>query len=418
MSHMAGKEAYKSLEERINRFPQGAPPSETLYKILSILFTEKEARLVAQLPIRPFTAKTAARTWKMSEKEAETILETLTSKAVLFDIEYEKVKRYCLPPPMIGFFEFSLMRTRGDIDMKVLSELYYQYLNVEEDFIKDLFLGTETKFGKVFVNEPVLARQNELEIMDYDRATNVIKNAQNITLSLCFCRHKKHHLGQDCYAPMETCMTFGNAAASLARRGYGREIEASEALEVLDMCYEYNLVQCGENVRDGSLFLCNCCGCCCEGMEAVKKFGYLNPIETTPFLPSVLDDPCVGCGKCEKVCPIEAIKVNKDTRKAEVNEEICLGCGVCARNCPRKAIILKKRDKEIITPANSTHRIVLQAIEKGQLQNLIFDNKALTSHRALAAVLSAILKLPPIKKAMASKQMKSVYLDKLISKWG
>ena len=30
MSHIVGKSAYKSLEERLNRFPQGAPPSETL----------------------------------------------------------------------------------------------------------------------------------------------------------------------------------------------------------------------------------------------------------------------------------------------------------------------------------------------------------------------------------------------------
>ena len=56
------------------------------------------------------------------------------------------------------------------------------------------------------------------------------------------------------------------------------------------------------------------------------------------------------------------------------------------------------------------------AIEKGQLQELIFDNKAFASHRAMAAVLSVILKLPPIKQAMAIKQMKSVYLEKLISR--
>jgi hypothetical protein len=43
MSHIVGKSAYQSLEDRINRFPQGAPPSETLYKILKILFSEKEA---------------------------------------------------------------------------------------------------------------------------------------------------------------------------------------------------------------------------------------------------------------------------------------------------------------------------------------------------------------------------------------
>ena len=49
MSHIVGKSAYKSLEERLNRFPQGAPASETLYKILETLFDEKEAELVAQL---------------------------------------------------------------------------------------------------------------------------------------------------------------------------------------------------------------------------------------------------------------------------------------------------------------------------------------------------------------------------------
>jgi hypothetical protein len=34
----------------------------------------------------------------------------------------------------------------------------------------------------------------------------------------------------------------------------------------------------------------------------------------------------------------------------------------------------------------------------------------------MAAILSTILKLPPIKQAMASKQLKSVYLDRLLSK--
>ena len=45
-----------------------------------------------------------------------------------------------MPPPMAGFIEFALMRTRGDIDQKYLSELYYQYMNVEEDFVKRFIL--------------------------------------------------------------------------------------------------------------------------------------------------------------------------------------------------------------------------------------------------------------------------------------
>ena len=54
------------------------------------------------------------------------------------------------------------------------------------------------------------------------------------------------------------------------------------------------------------------------------------------------------------------------------------------------------------------------AIERGKLQNLIFDNQAQWNHRAMAAILGAILKLPPVKQIMASRQMKSIYLDRLL----
>jgi hypothetical protein len=57
------------------------------------------------------------------------------------------------------------------------------------------------------------------------------------------------------------------------------------------------------------------------------------------------------------------------------------------------------------------------AIERGKLQELIFDNNTLSSHRAMAAILGVILKLPPIKKALASAQMKSRYLDTMIKQF-
>jgi hypothetical protein len=58
----------------------------------------------------------------------------------------------------------------------------------------------------------------------------------------------------------------------------------------------------------------------------------------------------------------------------------------------------------------------MMAIERGDLQNLIFDNRVLWNHRALAAVLGAVLRLPPIKRALASKQVKSHYLETLITR--
>ena len=45
---------------------------------------------------------------------------------------------------------------------------------------------------------------------------------------------------------------------------------------------------------------------------------------------------------------------------------------------------------------------------------ILFDNRVLMSHRALAAVLGVILKLPPLKQALASQQVKSRYLEALI----
>lgn len=421
MGHLTTRDAYRNLSDRINWFTQGAPASETLYKILQVLYTEKEAKWVALLPVRPFTVAKAARVWGTTEGKAEKLLDHLCEKALLVDSWHNGVRKFVMPPPMAGFIEFALMRTRGDIDQKYLGELYYQYMNVEEDFIKDLFFATETKLGRVYVQEPVLTNDKANHILDYEKATHIVEEAEYIGLGLCYCRHKMYHAGHPCEinAPWDVCLTFDNVARSLAEHGqYARLISKEEALDALERSYASNLVQIGENVREHPAFICNCCGCCCEALQAARKFSPMQPVATTSYIPEISEEICKGCGKCAKVCPILAISMEEGEngrKKAVVDRDICLGCGVCARNCSVKAIELKRRKEQIITPVNSTHRFVLQAIEKGTLQNLIFDNQAFASHRAMAAVFGAILELSPVKQALASKQLKSVYLDKLLS---
>ena len=123
MAHLSSRRAYRDLVDRLNRFPQGAPPSERLFRILAMLFSEREAELVAQLPIRPFTAERAARRWRMPISKARKVLDELASRAVLVDIRSEEGTSYVLPPPMAGFFEFSMMRVREDLDQELLAEL-------------------------------------------------------------------------------------------------------------------------------------------------------------------------------------------------------------------------------------------------------------------------------------------------------
>lgn len=424
MAHHTIKSSYSKLSDRLNRFPQGAPPSELLFSILGMLFSEREAELVSCLPIKPFTVEKASRIWKMDLVNAQKTLDELAGRAILVDIEQNGKTVYVLPPPMAGFFEFSMMRVRDDIDQKVLSELFYEYMNVEQDFIRELFTQGETQLGRTFIHEPALSAQNALHVLDYERATHIIETATHRGIGICYCRHKMEHVGRACTAPQEICMTFNNTAASLIRHGYARQVDVKECLDLLQVAYEHNLVQFGENVRNRVNFICNCCGCCCEAMIAARRFAFLNPVHTTNFIPQIDEAKCNGCGRCVAVCPVEAMTLvsandpNKPKmKKAKLNNDLCLGCGVCVRNCRVDAIHLESRLERVITPLDGAHKAIMMAIERGKLQNLIFDNHVLQSHRALAAVLGVILRLSPIKQVLASQQVKSRYLEALISRY-
>ena len=408
---------YSRLIERLNRFPQGAPASKLLFDILKILMTEKEAGLMAQLPIKPFNVKQAAETWKMSEADAQKVLDELADRAILVDMEQKDEQVYAVPPPMAGFFEFSLMRVRQDLDQKTLSELFYQYITVEEDFMRDLVANGDIQLGRIFVQEPQIPDEYALHVLDYERATNVIDTASHIGISMCYCRHKAQHMGHACGAPMDICMTFNSTAATLIKHGHARQVDAAECRDLLATAYDCNLVQFGENVQRRVNFICNCCGCCCEALGAIRRFGVAQTI-CSNFITHVAEATCVGCGKCAKICPVGAIEMTggEGRKKARVIPEKCIGCGVCVRNCPTKSLILEPRPNRLITPLDTTHRIVAMATERGKLQELIFDNQVLYSHRLLAGVLGAILKLPGLKRSLAQAQLKSRYLEAMITK--
>ena len=51
-------------------------------------------------------------------------------------------------------------------------------------------------------------------------------------------------------------------------------------------------------------------------------------------------EQCTGCGQCVEICPVTAIKIEKE--KAVINKSECVDCGNCVDECPNGAIMLPK----------------------------------------------------------------------------
>lgn len=55
---------------------------------------------------------------------------------------------------------------------------------------------------------------------------------------------------------------------------------------------------------------------------------------------------CIGCSRCMKICPTEAIRITGG--KASIQEERCIDCGKCHKACPVDAIYIKQDDFKMV----------------------------------------------------------------------
>jgi len=422
MGHIASKDIYRKLGRRLDQAPVRTPWTPVFKELVESLYSPAEAELVTRLPYRPSTLSRIARMLGESESKLRPMIEGLCAKGLVIDLWDGEKYEYMVSPIVIGFFEFTMMRTGPDLPQARWAELFQAYMFGEKDFLRANFGdGQRMSVMRALPHEEALG--DHVEILDYEKASALIEEQTVFSLGLCSCRHEKHHLGHaPCPTPMETCTSMGSGAKFLIRNGFAKAIDKAQMRDILARSREQGLTLSADNVRRDVGFICHCCGCCCNLLQGVRETGYTGILVTSSQIAVVDEALCTGCGLCAKACPIDAVSVTRRTgadaaegkakRSAHIGD-FCLGCGACALKCPTGALKLLPRPQKVFHPEDSFERVLIQALERGTLQTLLFDNPQSRTQEFMRAVVGGILKLPPVKRALLEEKLRSRFLSTL-----
>lgn len=376
MGHLThSKRSLVPLIDRLNKYPIGLVDNEKLREILSLLFSEREAYIASKFPLTETTIEELARCTKISEEELKPLLERMADKGLIMDFPVGNKVYYMLLPGFIGFFEFTFMKKRTDLPMEKLAKLMTEYLHDDMGQAKEFF-GSKTQLTRTLVYEDKIPVTST--ITTYEDAKKIIRKAGYGAVAMCYCRHKKLHQNETCKkeAPIDDiCISLGNAAKFMVRRGFSKELSTNDLIKVLDRAREYKLTHVTDNIRNRQSFICNCCSCCCELMAGIK-LGFKDGIAKTGFIAAVDAKKCVFCGNCMKECNIKCISYTKDNdrRVADIDSDACLGCGACVDSCELRAITLIDRKTKFIPPLTRKELFKTMLKEKGRLTPFVIDS--------------------------------------------
>jgi Pyruvate/2-oxoacid:ferredoxin oxidoreductase delta subunit len=401
--------------------PQDPAAQRAWREILEILFSPGDAALAARLPVVPTTVEDLARRAGMDAAGLRTRLDAMAGKGLVLDLRDARsgATTYMLAPPVVGFFELSMMRLNDGLPKERLARAYEAYMGDDRSFDEEV-AGSPTLVSRTLVQETALFDDLLSEVLDWDRATAYVENAGVLAVSNCFCRHVAEHLGTACDYPMETCMSLGTAARYLVRHGYAREIGRAEGRELLEAARERGLVHIADNVQQELNYICSCCSCCCVELRSARMG--MPVMQPSAFQPTADDGLCTGCGKCVRACPVQAISLvargpgraggDKAAARLLCSVDLgrCLGCGVCVGACAQHSLAMVRRPQAPHVPLNAVEHLTRRMLEQGRLADLLVDGASGRGPAFANAVLGAILKLPPAEKLLASEQVQSRFV--------
>ena len=196
---------------------------------------------------------------------------------------------------------------------------------------------------KIIKVDKAIPIRNLEKIIPYPTARKIVlDNPVDIVVIDCPCRASSP---QPC-EPSKVCMVIGKPFTDFMLEhnpSKSKRITPKEALELLEIVHNKGCIHSAffkEACLDRFYVICNCCKCCCLGLEAMVKHG-IPMMAASGYIAKIDEKSCIYCGVCQKNCPFEAINDSY-----QIIAEKCMGCGVCLTFCNQNAIILERDESK------------------------------------------------------------------------
>jgi Pyruvate/2-oxoacid:ferredoxin oxidoreductase delta subunit len=225
----------------------------------------------------------------------------------------------------IKFFIYDILPRLKSRGKKWLSDRYHGKV-----------LTQEQARAIITINQDIPLRDLE-QIIPYPLARDlVLKGPPDVVAYECPCRNSRTNPCK----PMQVCMAIGQPFADFILEHHpqrSRRFTQSEALDLLQAEHDRGHVHSAwfkDAYLDRFYVICNCCKCCCGGIEAMTKYG-VPMLAPSGYAARVDKAICTACGTCVNTCPFHAISLNADG--IVLDWQKCMGCGVCIESCPEHA---------------------------------------------------------------------------------
>ncbi len=340
------EDIYIRLARHLKDLIMGYPYNEALLDLLREMFDPIEAQVALAIPnhLAPLEAvdmETIVSRSDLTREEVAGALEALSTRNMIYTGTTKTGARgYSLLQVGYGMPQTFFWGGNRDDRAKRMAQVVRRYFSVSTT--GEVYGGVPTKTyryspANLAVDVPMQG------VLPQEEIAPIVDGATRIALAHCPCRMAATLLGRtDCRHSLEVCIKYDEMAEFVISKGLAREISRDEARQVLADSEKEGLVHMVDNAQGGIKHTCNCCGHYCWNVGIIRRRKIpRDTLMAVYFTRETHSEECIGCGACEEICPVDAVKLTHD--KAEVDLDWCIGCGVCAVSCPAGAISIKRR---------------------------------------------------------------------------